>query len=488
MTQTPPPRTRRSLLAGAAAAGGAFAAQALVRPRPVAAADVVLGAVNTVTGATTIRNDEAVSTAKAIVGTVLYDGSGGSTASVQGRSNAVNCIGLLGVAMAGNSKDVLGRSANGTGVYGEATGTTGVIYGVRGTTPSTGGTGVQGVSTATWAARSVCTARSPRLPAGVSRGSTPQPTASACTGRHDGHRCVRCSQAHGTRTGVYGEPTGSTGTNLRYGVYGSAASAHGVGVRGDGPTLGSGASDRCMGYTATPRSGVYGLFRSTGNSGTGVFGRASRGVGVRGITDGTGSYGVLGSTSGEGSIGVYGAAPDSSGYAINGSAGGWAGYFAGDVRAPPRSCARGSKHPGTSNGSLTVTRKGGARLRKQRRASVWRAADRRGPHEHAASSDRVGLPVWSGAGGHVDDDEPCRPEDGRGSKHFGTCRDLVQLEVARASSKSGYQVRPATSRCGHAVRDAGRHQHRVSPRRWSATALPGGVGVERLRAGMCPGL
>jgi hypothetical protein len=49
------PRSRRSLLA---AAGGALATQALVRPSPVAAADVVLGAVNTATAATTIRNTQ----------------------------------------------------------------------------------------------------------------------------------------------------------------------------------------------------------------------------------------------------------------------------------------------------------------------------------------------------------------------------------------------------------------------------------------------
>jgi hypothetical protein len=112
------PRSRRSLLAAAAAAGGALATQALVRPSPVAAADVVLGAVNTATNATTIRNTQALSSAKAIVGLVTTTIAGSSTAGVQGQSNATNGNGLFGVAMSGPSaKGAWGRSA---GISGRA--------------------------------------------------------------------------------------------------------------------------------------------------------------------------------------------------------------------------------------------------------------------------------------------------------------------------------------------------------------------------------
>jgi hypothetical protein len=305
----------------------------------VAAADVLLGGVNNASVATTIRSDEAVSTAKAIVGIVLYDGGGGSTAGVQGQSNAVNGNGVFGVAMAGNSKGVWGRSAAGTGVYGEATDATGVSYGVRGTTPSTGGIGIQGVSTATsgttFGVHGQVASTSGRGVQGVStatNGTGVYGIATTGTGAFG----VRGRTANGRA--VYGEATGTTGTNLRYGVYGSAASSYGIGVRGDGPRAGTWGVGGIYGVygdtsaTANGTYGVYGISRSTGNSGAGVFGRASRGVGVRGFTDGTGSYGVLGSTSGSGSIGVYGAAPSGDGYAVYGFGGAWAGYFAGDVR------------------------------------------------------------------------------------------------------------------------------------------------------------
>src|SRR5262245_12651578 len=92
------PRSRRSLLTAAAAAGGALAAQALVRPSPVSAADVVLRAVNNATTLTTIRTTEATSTAKALMGLVTFAGSGPSTAGVFGQSNASNGNGVFGMA------------------------------------------------------------------------------------------------------------------------------------------------------------------------------------------------------------------------------------------------------------------------------------------------------------------------------------------------------------------------------------------------------
>jgi hypothetical protein len=144
MDARPATRTRRSLLTAAAAAGGALAAQAIARPAPVSAASVVLGAVNTAGTATTIRSNEAANTAKALIGVVLHAGAGGSTAGVQGQSNALHGNGVFGVAINGNSKGVWGRSANGRGVYGEATGTSGKNYGVHGESKSDLGIGVFG--------------------------------------------------------------------------------------------------------------------------------------------------------------------------------------------------------------------------------------------------------------------------------------------------------------------------------------------------------
>jgi hypothetical protein len=144
-----PARSRRSLLTAAAAAGGALATQALVRPAPVEAASVVLGAVNSATAATTIRTTQALSSAKAIVGLVTHSGAGPSTAGVQGQSNAQGGNGVFGVALTGaGAKGAWGRSANGTGVFGEATATSGVNYGVQGTTRSNAGVGVFGAANA----------------------------------------------------------------------------------------------------------------------------------------------------------------------------------------------------------------------------------------------------------------------------------------------------------------------------------------------------
>ena len=55
-------RSRRSLLVAAAAAGGALATQALVRPEPASAASVTLGVVNNESTATTFRTTQATNT------------------------------------------------------------------------------------------------------------------------------------------------------------------------------------------------------------------------------------------------------------------------------------------------------------------------------------------------------------------------------------------------------------------------------------------
>src|SRR5262245_49231270 len=111
MAEASATRTRRSLLTAAAAAGGALAAQAIVRPSPVAAADVMLGAVNVATTSTEIRSTQEWIQAKAIVGHVTYTGAGSSTAGIFGQSDALNGSGVQGWAMSGSSsRGVVGQS------------------------------------------------------------------------------------------------------------------------------------------------------------------------------------------------------------------------------------------------------------------------------------------------------------------------------------------------------------------------------------------
>src|SRR5262245_32626589 len=153
MTQTSPPRSRRSLLTAAAAAGGALAAQALASATSTFAANgdpVKVGQLNVGTATTTVRNTAALNTAVALRGEVGTTGPGGATAGVWGQSAAQNGNGVFGVATspATTTKGVWGRSAKGIGVYGEATATTGENSGVRGVTASSAGYGVQGTNTA----------------------------------------------------------------------------------------------------------------------------------------------------------------------------------------------------------------------------------------------------------------------------------------------------------------------------------------------------
>ena len=120
------PQSRRSLLAAAAAAVGAVAAEGVLRPAPVEAASVTLGDVNSTTKSTTIRNTKAASGAKALVGEVTTTVVGPMTAGVVGRSSAQNGRGTLGVANSGSdARGVMGSTVSGVGVYGEATASNG---------------------------------------------------------------------------------------------------------------------------------------------------------------------------------------------------------------------------------------------------------------------------------------------------------------------------------------------------------------------------
>jgi hypothetical protein len=268
------PRSRRSVLAAAvAAAGGALATQALVRPTTVAAADVVLGAINSAPAATTIRSTQALNSAKAIVGVVTFAGPGSSTAGVQGQSNSQNGNGVFGVASIGNSKGVWGRSVNGRGVYGEATAAAGQTYGVYGQSASDGGIGVHGSGTYGVSGFGRYGVYATGVIHGVRGGST------------------NGTGVHGESTNLYGVRGKSTNS---YGVFGDSNTGHGVGGR------------------------AYSL------SGYGVVGANVPGTGVAGFSDGshgvygfsTNSHGVFGRS--QTGVAVYGEAPQ-------------AGYFLGNV-------------------------------------------------------------------------------------------------------------------------------------------------------------
>jgi hypothetical protein len=302
------PRSRRALLTAAAAAGGALATQALIRPTPAAAADVVLGAVNTATAVTTIRNTQALNSAKALVGLVTYAGAGPSTAGVQGQSLAANGNGVFGVALSGTgAKGVWGRSALGVGVYGEATDATAATVGVRGETKSThvDATGVLGVA---------------------QRG---QGVDGLATG--GGGIGVRARAYGDVGIGVAGQATGSQGD----GVMGTASGTNGIGVVGDATAFGGtgvfgrGSSTGVYGIVQGATGVTYGVRGwAYSPNGFGVYGEGSAAsgpsVGARGIAYSPGGYGVQGvvlHTTGV-NTGVYGQ---------TNSPNGWAGYFSGRV-------------------------------------------------------------------------------------------------------------------------------------------------------------
>jgi hypothetical protein len=135
-----PRRSRRRLLAGAAAGLGVLTAEALARPAPASAADgdpVILGQLNTETGGTSITNSTSGATA--------FDCTAiGSGNAVVGNSETGD--GVQGFTNSGNG--VTGESVSGRGVYGQS-GNTGSSFGsisngVHGVTDSATGVGVLG--------------------------------------------------------------------------------------------------------------------------------------------------------------------------------------------------------------------------------------------------------------------------------------------------------------------------------------------------------
>jgi hypothetical protein len=228
------------LLTAAAAAGGALATQALVRPDPAAAAGVVLGATNDATATTTIRNTTAANNSVAVKGVVTTNVNGGATAGVWGQSNAQGGSGVFGIALAGNSKGVWGRSTDGRGVYGEATDPNAVNFGIYGESKSSQGYGVLGVGHI--GVRGKSDDNIGMYASGPTTGVWANSSDTAVYGS-GGFRGVWGTGAtgvrgEGTTYGVYGNGTtyGVFGKSTAYGVYGDGDI---YGLRGEGGTYGA---------------------------------------------------------------------------------------------------------------------------------------------------------------------------------------------------------------------------------------------------------
>jgi hypothetical protein len=168
-------QSRRALLGGGLGALAALVVQALTRPLPVAAADVVLGGQNTTNGITRITNTAGTgfrgtgtsvgvdgrasnSTGLGVYGVVsgvsgegvrgTNSASSGDAVGVSGRSSSPDGKGVEGLnfATTGDAAGVHGRSASGAGfaVFGLNTATSNPAIGVYGESRATAGVGVRG--------------------------------------------------------------------------------------------------------------------------------------------------------------------------------------------------------------------------------------------------------------------------------------------------------------------------------------------------------
>jgi hypothetical protein len=254
---------------------------------------------------------------------ILGQSSAGSlVAGVHGKSTSGSGIGVKGespfqgVYGNGGSHGVFGHSDNGTGVYGQGgtIGTTGEgkTYGVFGFTPGT--YGVFGSSTAT---------------TGVTYGVYGSSESASGYG-------VYGVNTSGSGTGVYGTGfQGVWGVGDGYGVIGSGGSygvagfnTNSVGVLGSSSYLG--VYGLCNSSTTNPSYGVlannfgstsgsYGVFASGLKS---VWGECSFGGGQAITGNASGASGYAGVFTSSQAIGVY---------AYTGNANSWAGYFLGRV-------------------------------------------------------------------------------------------------------------------------------------------------------------
>ena len=266
------PRSRRALLVATAGGLAALAAQALRRPSPVRAVDpndVVLGATNTSSSTTTIRNTSGNSN------TALRATTNGSGYGLYAESNSGYGAGGLsesGIGVSGwstSSFGVKGWSSSGIGAFGETTSGTGV----KGTSGS--GLGVSGISvsdTGIYGYSDVgigIDARSAEYIGLQARSDGNKALLAETTAA--GHAAV-AGRSSANRTGLLGFSVGSQ-------FAGEPAAPAKTGVCGQAT------------QDANSR-GVWGR----ANAGRGVYGQATSGQGVHGYaSSGTGVYASAGS-------------------------------------------------------------------------------------------------------------------------------------------------------------------------------------------------
>ncbi len=275
----------------------------------------------------------------------------GESSSYRGVKGKGKRIGVYGEATASggitNAYGIEGvaSGANGRGIYGHTTVTTGASYGVWGNSVSDIGIGVKGTNThSTGSGAGVYGESSSPSGTGVMgkswllsginygvRGEVSSPDGFAVSGTGGSGTGVLGNTNGSDRAGVQGtansSTTGSAGvlgqnysttsgyavkgeaimlSGETYGVYGKSQSVDGVGVFGE--TLGSSSGMGVWGRSIFPGiTGVFGNSVALTGSGAGVKGSSSSpdGFGVHGVSDaggigvyGTGATGVKGSTSG----------------------------------------------------------------------------------------------------------------------------------------------------------------------------------------------
>lgn len=376
-TPTEPPRSRRAILAGALGGLGLWAAGAVERATPAAAAsgDPIRAGKTTAAGTanttlTTKTSGPALRVVQAGNGNALRgESTGGHGAYLQASAagayglyarNVATAAGTGGAILAegGKQAGVRARSANpnAAAVDGIGTATTGYASGVRGETKSPEGIGVLG-------------------------------SASAATGSTHG---VYGHAVSPSGHGVFGYASSSTGVN--HGVLGYSNSREGDGVQGRNVNGGK---------------GVYG--ESTGAPfGAGVAGYSASSYGVYGAS--TDYFGVYGTSSG--AAAVYGRVYNGNQPGVLGISNDGAGVT-GQSTNGPGITAYGLP-AGTFYGNVNVTgilSKGGgafridhplAPARKYLQHSFVESPDMLNIYNGVASADAdgtatVGLPDWFGA-------------------------------------------------------------------------------------------
>jgi hypothetical protein len=251
-----------------------------------------LGAANTFTGNETVNG---LFTANTSSSTAAVTGNGASI-GVTGNGSPIG-LGVLGSGAVG----VVGESnaADGAGVNGENTATTGAAIGVAGASESPAGYGVSGFNSST---------------TGTAFGVYGSTFSSAGVGVEGSVGSPNSVGVEGTNTATSGNAVGVYGTSaVGFGVEGSVASPTGYGVYGQNYVT-SGTTAGVYGDTASPTGyGVEGDNYSGSGMAPGVYG-TSASAGGYGVY-GAGTYGVYGNdTSANGlNYGVVGTSPDGTG-------------------------------------------------------------------------------------------------------------------------------------------------------------------------------